>query len=131
MGICHPLFSNAFKCLGNTAVPLQAGLGQDGACAFQISGVVSSADCLVAPAHFCMSTQTTGGPCITSIKKTAHIPAMLPFAVGGCTFKDMDAAVVNVFNPRGAPEEHIDRRDPILRKGIWEYKVSSICNILI
>jgi hypothetical protein len=46
--------------------------------------------------------------------------AVLPLAVGGCTLKDMDSMAVDIFNTRGAFEEDVDGRNPILREAIWE-----------
>lgn len=44
MRIGHFFFTDALKCLSDTSIPLQSGLGQDGACTVQIFGVICSTD---------------------------------------------------------------------------------------
>jgi hypothetical protein len=43
---------------------------------------------------------------------------MLPLAVGGRTFEDMDLASVDIFDTRGASEKYVDWRIPILLKAV-------------
>jgi hypothetical protein len=63
-----------------------------------------------------MLMQTTGQLHITYIEKVTHISATLPLAVGGWAFEDMDSASVDIFDTRGASEEYVDWRIPILFK---------------
>jgi hypothetical protein len=65
-----------------------------------------------------MLTKTTGRLRVTCIKKATHILAMLPLAVGGRTFEDMDSASVDIFDTSGASEEYVDWRIPILLKAV-------------
>jgi hypothetical protein len=65
-----------------------------------------------------MSTKTTGRLRVTCIEKAMHISAMLPLAVGGRAFEDMDSASVDIFDTRGASEEYVDWRIPILLKAV-------------
>jgi hypothetical protein len=43
---------------------------------------------------------------------------MLPPAVGGCTLKDVDTTLVDIFNTGRGLEEYINWRNPILGKAI-------------
>jgi len=47
-----------------------------------------------------------------------HITAMLPLAVKGYAFKDVNLTVVNIFDTGHAIEEHINWKSPIFCKAI-------------
>jgi hypothetical protein len=47
-----------------------------------------------------------------------HVTAVLPLAVGGRAFEDMDSTVVYIFNTGEAVEKDVYRRGPFFFKAI-------------
>jgi hypothetical protein len=109
MRIGYDLFANAFESIGDAPTPLQLGACQSSSCTAQIPRIVSGTDRLVTPTHPRVSTQTARRLRIACVQEATHIAALLALAVGGCAFKDVDSAAVNIFDTRGAIEEHVDR----------------------
>jgi len=85
-------------------------------CTIQVLGLGSSINGFIAPTHPRMSTQATSRLCITCIQEAMHIMAVLPLAVGGRAFKDVDSMAVDIFDSGHAIEEHIDWRSLIFCK---------------
>jgi hypothetical protein len=107
--IGYLFLADALEGRGYTSISLQPGLiSQDVACTIQILGIISGSNSFIAPTHFCVSSKTTGRFRITSIQEPTHITAVLPLAVGGRTLKDVDSAVVDIFDTGHLSEEHVD-----------------------
>src|SRR5713101_1226233 len=101
MQITYYILRDVFKHNSDASISFQPGLSQGHTRAIQVLCLRSSIDSFITPTCPCMSTQPASRLHITCIQEAMHVTAVLPLAVEGHAFEDIDSMAVYIFDMGG------------------------------